>query len=520
MKKRRIEYVITIIMLLLSIVLFTGCDNPTRNGMSLPARYSLTVIGGTITAGSSGARAWLAAGTNVTVTTNVPAAGQEFINWEFSGITETTSAANTFTFTMPANAVTLKANFSPTMYNIAWTVDPADAELAANIFIADEDETGALPETVAYNNPVKFKVAAPPDGYFLASVSAGYTALIPANSVYSHIVTGDVKITAIYTSIAGETPRAITWIVDPVSAGDAVAVFKTWDNYDVPTTVENSTALRFKVVTPANYFLDSVSAGSSVLKANDRIYSHNVNRGVTITATFKPTDVLLAWDSENDPLTEVLADSTTRQMKNSEFWFGARGDIANDNGAFKLGGVMGSAAPRLIIGSGSGMSAADPAGEDTSGTVHLPGQLNLSEGTFRFTIDYKDVAGTLDGSNNLMRVYINNNTRGNAGSVLGNNTGQSNVIRTYGNTPQLAEGRGGILEVDGIIDEAINVVPGADNTVLTSGTLILTFTPGFIYRDNPAKDSLINAFMALYCQALPDQDQYITITGIKLERMY
>ena len=159
--------------------------------------------------------------------------------------------------------------------------------------------------------------------------------------------------------------------------------------------------------------------------------------------------------------------------------------LATEGGGFRLG--MDN---RLVIG-----GAANGA---TSAGNPVPGVFNLSEGKFRLTIDYKDPVASPDWY--LFRIYINNNSTGQAESVLGNHS----VIGYYTSLQQLETGTGR--------GNASDVTQEAE-----PGRITLTLTPGASYAGaSPAgKNSIRNAFFALLCQ----MDSRITVTGIKIERI-
>jgi hypothetical protein len=144
----------------------------------------------------------------------------------------------------------------------------------------------------------------------------------------------------------------------------------------------------------------------------------------------------------------------------------------------------------------------------------LPGHgvFDLSEGTFRLTINYENPTDTPSGW--MFRVSINNNNENTAsGSVL-SFTGDRNqsIIRTFMNTAQIANGRA-----------EFNHTPQSHPGVLGSGepgTLVLTFTPSVTYAglatSSPRSyNTLRNAFFAIGCSG----NAGITITGIKLEKI-
>ena len=122
---------------------------------------------------------------------------------------------------------------------------------------------------------------------------------------------------------------------------------------------------------------------------------------------------------------------------------------------------------------------------------HAPGVFNLSQGTFRLTIDYKDPFG----SNWPLRVQINNNTTMATYSVLGD----ACILGSFGTVSSLQTGgssRNGVTEQ------------------LEPDRIILTFS-GAVYSGNPGANSLASAFVALTSTSTGG----LKVTGIKLERI-
>jgi hypothetical protein len=231
----------------------------------------------------------------------------------------------------------------------------------------------------------------------------------------------------------------------------------------------------------------------------------------TFTAETIRGPVIFEWNSNSGLFTTgTFASGTVKQVPGSEkFYLAARVNIPIVNGAFRLGHDS-ATAPRLVIGSGSATGAGTPAGTATTTAAlgpHIPGQLDLSEGTFRLTVDYADIEND-PGNDVLLRVYINNNTESLGNSFLGSNS----VFRVYGNTSDLLYGMGGDLAAGGATDTAER-----GNSV-QKGRIVLTFRPGVRYAGQSAqnRETLKTAFIALYCHRPSTSLQFITITGLKL----
>lgn len=174
-------------------------------------------------------------------------------------------------------------------------------------------------------------------------------------------------------------------------------------------------------------------------------------------------------------------------------------------------------AGRLIIGGGNNTGAntvtnPNPAAADTSQTLHIPGQFNLTHsaegsptGWFRLTIDYRDA---VMGAAWLFRVHINNNGGGAASTVL--HPGVNFVTR---GDYTLATIQTGLNDAFGqVATTTVAVTDWAIPSTANSGRLILNFNPA-IRHNNHA--SLEDAFIMIFS---PNENE-LTITGITLERV-
>jgi len=231
------------------------------------------------------------------------------------------------------------------------------------------------------------------------------------------------------------------------------------------------------------------------------------------------SETIFAWDNVTDPVPAPFAAFAPAAFPG--IFLRARpssGSLAmtvTEDRAFRLG-AAGSPSNLTILMVGQDTSDST---YNANGGVHRSGQFNLSNGTFRLTIDYKDAvtsvtSGTL---RSLLVVAINNNTTSSAatGSVLGANV---SYIGNY-NINQLHTG---LSSKEGFSDQAIPGPDGPDGS--KSGRLILTFTPSILFKNSSddGKDSLGTAFIAFHTQhdnIATGTGTYNTITGIKLEKM-
>lgn len=161
-----------------------------------------------------------------------------------------------------------------------------------------------------------------------------------------------------------------------------------------------------------------------------------------------------------------------------------------------------SSTTSFVIGTGNdpdtSVDGTTPISIPTNSGRHLPGQFNLSQGTFRLTVKY-DTSSVVYTSGVQLRFSLNNNSDGQANSVLGNN---SNFFNAQGADRLLTSTSSSTLPTLGVD------VSG------TPGTLSVTFKPSERYANIRDKSCLETAFIAF--QTWPNN--YVTVTGITLEK--
>jgi len=210
----------------------------------------------------------------------------------------------------------------------------------------------------------------------------------------------------------------------------------------------------------------------------------------TVNIGIEPEEgVLFMWDSDKYPIDTDIPQNGTEFSGYGDVYFRTTttGTVTSNNGALKYSSTTSTA---FIIG-----GSVTPA---TTAERHVPGVFDLSEGTFRLTIDYRDLVVPT-----WVRVQINNNTNGMTNSVLG-----TNGILLYAEAANVTAGQitSSIISKTGIIRE-----------VYEPGRVTLTFTPEVRYATAGDYDSLKTAFLAVSSSATAGND--ITITGIRLEEV-
>jgi len=171
--------------------------------------YAVTVTNGTVENG--GGTGDFVEGATVTITANTPPAGQKFKNWTTESANVTFADANSAstTFTMPANTVTVVANFEPILYTVTVTNGAVEngggtgdyAQGALVTITADE------PEAEQYFKNWTTESA----GVIFADVSSASTTFtMPANAV---------TVVANFAT-SGGTPTYVVTVIDGAGGGN------------------------------------------------------------------------------------------------------------------------------------------------------------------------------------------------------------------------------------------------------------------------------------------------------------
>jgi hypothetical protein len=163
-----------------------GDGNGNNNGNNNAITYAVTVTNGT---GSGN----YAQGETVTITANTPPAGQQFKEWTTAseGVTFANAASSNTTFTMPANAVTVTANF--------------ESSFVPEYAVGGTGPGGGI---IYYISPTGFTVqgyGSPGDSGYFAEYTAHYLEAAPVDQA-TYAEWGD----------SGTSVTGITTIIRPV----------------------------------------------------------------------------------------------------------------------------------------------------------------------------------------------------------------------------------------------------------------------------------------------------------------
>jgi len=185
-KNNRIAEVSTFLILIGLMVGMVACGT---SGGATPTKYNLTMA---VTPGGSGTATDLtgvspyAAGTVVNIKA-VAAAGYRFVNWTAPAGTFGSATAATTTFTMPAQNVTVTANFEvipPAKHNLTMAVSPGGSGTATDLTNASPYTAGTVVNIQAIAaSGYRFVNWTAPAGTFGNATTATTTFTLPAQNV-------------------------------------------------------------------------------------------------------------------------------------------------------------------------------------------------------------------------------------------------------------------------------------------------------------------------------------------------
>jgi hypothetical protein len=253
--------------------------------------------------------------------------------------------------------------------------------------------------TTVNNRPVgefKIKIAEPTTNIQSVTITA------PAENFAMNAVGQTVTLTA--SIYPGTSPQGVTWAVwaneDGTGATDLVTIGGANNN----------------VLTVASLPVADTTVYVIATSIQDTSKSSDA-RAIVIRAPGSGPEIAYEWKAA-DVVDTITLDSGTAIQVGDVYWQRGAGTITVTNT-----GAACPTASRFMIGTGNITSITA-----TTSTVHSAGELDLSRKAKVF-ITYEDLSG------NLLQVYLNNNTTGQANSVLGGNsrifnggTGGSNTI--------------------------------------------------------------------------------------------
>lgn len=229
----------------------TGCHAKRNENTEIPALrdYAVTVTGGTATvaAGTTITRAM--EGVEVTVTAQAPG-GKHFVKWvvKAGGVTLANETSATTTFIMPANDVTIEAEFAENpVETYTLTVINGTASVAAGTPITDKIEQNTV-VTVTANAPEAGKVF---DKWIVLegnvtladATKATTTFTMPGNDVKLEATYKDAPVTYILTTQVNGDHGTISASKTGLAAGSTETIIFTPDaGYEIDTVTVNGVA--------------------------------------------------------------------------------------------------------------------------------------------------------------------------------------------------------------------------------------------------------------------------------------
>ena len=288
-------------------------------------------------------------------------------------------------------------------------------------------------------------------------------------------------------------------------SGDTVAFSLVIDSNNGGVTINPSGG----VISNNSFTIQAINDGQAKLSITAEKGTEVITK--TFTVIVGEPGVLLEWDSAWGGGTVPVAFLALNPSQsgygwiNSGFndgthdiWFGTRFTtrvVIENDGAIKIGQGVGGASA-LLIGVGDNSNPDNPL--NTNSTVaHGPGQFDLSEGTFRLTVDYS-VAATGSYGAFFFRIAINSNQSGPTVENVLNNTG--NIQWT---TPDF---RTAMVARQGLVNKTV------------PGKIIVEFTPSVMCASvsETGRKSLETAYLGFITN---DMSAQINITSIKLQRI-
>ena len=313
-----------------------------------PATYALTMAvspSGEGTATDQTGTSPYIAGAQVSIEA-VANAGYQFVNWTAPSGTITSATSATTTFTMPANAVTVTANFEiipPATYALTMAVSPSGEGTAT-------DETGTSPYIAgaqvsikaAANAGYQFVNWTAPSGTITSATSATTTFTMPANAI---TVTANFEIIppATYALTMAVSPSGEGTATDqtgtsPYIAGAQVSIkaaanagyqFVNWTapsgtitsatsattTFTMPANAVTVTA-NFEIIPPATYALTMAVSPSGEGTATDETGTSPYIAGaqVSIKAAANAGYQFVNWTAPSGTITSATSATTTFTM--------------------------------------------------------------------------------------------------------------------------------------------------------------------------------------------------------------
>ena len=323
---------------------------------------------------------------NVTVTAQ-PVEGKTFTGWEVTGLpTDVDTTKATISFKMPANKVTLKAQYKKNTYTL--TVDGKDEQRTF-----DEEVTVTAPKKDGYTFTGWEKEGLPADAKI---DGANITFKMPANNVtlkaqYNEIVPEK------YTVTMGDedTDYAVDADVSITAPEKDGYTFTGWDAVGVPEgTDTTSETISFKM--PANNVTlkPQYEKNTYTLTVDGKDEQRTFDEEVTVTAPKKDGYTFTGWEKEGLPADAKIDGATiTFKMPANNVTLKAQ---YTENAPEKYTVTMGDETTEYAVGADVTIIAPAKAGETFTGwdAVGVPEGTDTNSETITFKMPKNNVTLT------------------------------------------------------------------------------------------------------------------------------
>ena len=323
---------------------------------------------------------------NVTVTAQ-PVEGKTFTGWEVTGLpTDVDTTKATISFKMPANKVTLKAQYKKNTYTL--TVDGKDEQRTF-----DEEVTVTAPKKDGYTFTGWEKEGLPADAKI---DGANITFKMPANNVtlkaqYNEIVPEK------YTVTMGDedTDYAVDADVSITAPEKDGYTFTGWDAVGVPEgTDATSETITFKM--PANNVTlkPQYEKNTYTLTVDGKDEQRTFDEEVTVTAPKKDGYTFTGWEKEGLPADAKIDGATiTFKMPANNVTLKAQ---YTENAPEKYTVTMGDETTEYAVGADVTIIAPAKAGETFTGwdAVGVPEGTDTNSETITFKMPKNNVTLT------------------------------------------------------------------------------------------------------------------------------
>ena len=338
------------------------------------------------------------------------------------------------------------------------------------------DLGGTLQITTANNSGYDIALKSP-----IGTIAYADSIIIPQVNIYTLnvTVTGNGALVLDYEGIKLGNGKAIDFV-----GGDYVSVTAFAD----PGNRFNKLEIDGTDVGGSAHTITGISA--------DTAAAVTFEAGVDPNALFEWSQSLVPWVTLNQTADPSYRDYTINSKTVRVVVNGGNNAVVDTNGG---GALINNV--RLVVGQNTAAGNTIGTANTNNWTTNLEGQLDLSSRKFRITIDYANASAVAE---NWLRVYLNNNSTGEANSSFGNLSRILNITDKE-SFPTKAGGTHNSHTAT-----TYRFLSGAS---MDSGTVIVECDPVAEFGAHANYEALKKAFVAITAHST----SRVTITGIKIE---